>query len=91
MLLDPENVAYVGLPSSMRHANGWHRFQRGRLLGTVVIPWSHCDGWCRIVVAVNGNTRTFSEQVIASIIEDSRCGMSVVAFHTAPPIGGLSC
>ena len=33
----------------------------------------------------------FSEQVIASIIDDSRCGMSDVVFHTAPPIGGLSC
>ena len=31
-------------------------------------------------------------KVIASIIDDGRCGMSdVVAFRTAPPIGGLSC
>ena len=28
---------------------------------------------------------------MASIIDDSRCGMSVVAFRTVPPIGGLSC
>ena len=34
---------------------------------------------------------TFSEQVIASIVDDSRCGMSNIAFRTAPPIGGLSC
>ena len=30
-------------------------------------------------------------KVIASIIYDSRCGMSDVAFCTAPPIGGPSC
>ena len=36
--------------------------------------------------------RTFSEQVIASIlVGDSRCGMSDVEFRTGPPIGGLSC
>ena len=29
--------------------------------------------------------------MIASIIDDSRCGMSDVAFRTAPPFGGLSC
>ena len=35
----------------------------------------------------------FSEQVIAGIIDedDSRCGMSDVAFRTAPPIGEFSC
>ena len=33
----------------------------------------------------------FSEQVIASIIYDSRCGMSDAAFRTAPPIGEPSC
>ena len=37
------------------------------------------------------NTRTFSEQVIARILYDSRCGMSDVAFCTAPPFGGPSC
>ena len=31
------------------------------------------------------------EQVIASIIYDGRCGMTDVAFRTAPPIGGPSC
>ena len=31
----------------------------------------------------------FSEQVTTGIIYDSRCGISDVAFHTAPPIGGL--
>ena len=30
-----------------------------------------------------------SEQVIASIVNESRCGMSDVAFRTAPPIGGI--
>ena len=34
---------------------------------------------------------TFSEQVTASIINDSRCGMSDVAFRSAKPIGGLPC
>ena len=29
--------------------------------------------------------------MIASIIDDGRCGMSDVAFHTASPTGGLSC
>ena len=29
--------------------------------------------------------------MIASIIYDSRCGMSNVAFRTAPPTGGFSC
>ena len=32
-----------------------------------------------------------SEQVKASFIDDSSCGMSDVAFRTAPPISGLSC
>ena len=41
--------------------------------------------------SMHGHARTFSEQVIASIIDNSRCGISDVAFHTAPPIGGLSC
>ena len=41
--------------------------------------------------SIQGNAGTFSEQVIASIIYDSRCGMSDVAFCTAPPTGGPSC
>ena len=41
--------------------------------------------------SMHGHSWTFSELVIASIIEDSRCGISDVAFHTAPRIGGLSC
>ena len=48
---------------------------------------------CRNVIAVNlpmrVDARTFSEQVIASIIYDSSCVMSDVAYRTAPPIGGL--
>ena len=50
--------------------------------------WLTVHGWCRIVVAVNshGHAWTFSEQVMTSIIDDSRCGMSEVAFHTAPPV-----
>ena len=58
----------------------------------------YINGWCRVVVAINSSMRsmhghawTFSEQMIASIIDDSRCEMIGVAFRTAPPIGGLSC
>ena len=40
---------------------------------------------------MHGRAKTFSEQVIESIIDDSRSGMSGVAFRTVPPIGGLSC
>ena len=53
---------------------------------------------CRIVVAVNSLMRVDARscmnvlgQAIASIIDDSRCGMSDVAFCIPPPIGGLSC
>ena len=101
MPLDPENGTQVGLPSSMHYANGWPLFQRGdvilaamvifRFFIAVVILKYHYDGWCHIVVAVNSNARTFLEQVIASIICNSRCRMSDVAFRTAPPIGGHSC
>ena len=46
---------------------------------------THCtNGYFRLIVA-------FSEQVIASITYDSRSGISVVAFCTAKPTGGLSC
>ena len=41
--------------------------------------------------SMHGHARTFSEQVITSIIDDSRCGMSDLAFRTAPPIGGPPC
>ena len=41
--------------------------------------------------SMHGHARTFSEQLIASITHDSRCGMSDVAFRSAPPIGGLFC
>ena len=41
--------------------------------------------------SMHGHAQTFSEQVIESIIDDSRCGMSGVAFRTAQPIDGLSC
>ena len=40
---------------------------------------------------MDGHAWTSSEQVIASIIVDSLCGMSDVAFRTASPIGELSC
>ena len=58
-----------------RHANGWPHQQWGTSFSplwlffvAVVILQTRYDGWGRIVVAVNGNARTFSEQVIASII-----------------------
>ena len=41
----------------------------------------------RPCASMHGNALTFSEQVIASIIYDSRCGTSDVAFCTAPPFG----
>ena len=40
---------------------------------------------------MHGRAQTFSEQVIENMIDDSRSGVSDVTFHTAPPIGGLSC
>ena len=36
-----------------------------------------------------GVHNVFSEQVVPSIINDSRSGLSNLAFRTAPPIGGL--
>ena len=45
----------------------------------------------RLCESMHGHASTTAEQVIASIIDDSRCGISDVAFCTAPPIGGLSC
>ena len=41
--------------------------------------------------SMHGNAWTFSEQVVACIIYDSRCGMSYAAFRTAPQIDGPSC
>ena len=41
--------------------------------------------------SMHGHGWTFSEQVIAIIIDDSHFVMSDVAFRTAPPIGGLYC
>ena len=73
---------------------------RSRLIGVFSLYTSthYINGRCRVVVAVNSPMRVdarscmnVSEQVIASIIYDSRCGMNYVAFRTAPPIGGLSC
>ena len=40
---------------------------------------------------MHGHALTFFEQMIASIIYDSRCVVSDVAFRTAPPIGVPSC
>ena len=56
------------------------------MAGVVLLSWS-----IRPCESMHGNARTFSEQVIASIIYDSRGGMSDVAFRTAPPIGEPSC
>ena len=71
---------------------GWLRCSRH-------MPTSmHYINWCRIVSrsqgpceSMYGHAWTLSEQVIASFIDDSRCGMSDVAFRTAPLISGLSC
>ena len=58
----------------------------------------YINGWCRIVVAVNSPMRVDAWSCMnvfgtsdASIIDDSRSGMSGVTFRTAPPIGGFSC
>ena len=45
-------------------------------------------GPCYIIILTTPLRR---KQVIASIIYDSRCGISDVAFCIAPPIGGPSC
>ena len=96
MLLDGENGAQVVLPSSTRCANGWpHLHTETSFLAAVFI--CHCSGytlfslWWQVLYCCRGNAWTFSEQVIASIIWDSRRGMSDVAFCTAPPIGWPSC
>ena len=41
--------------------------------------------------AMYGHAWKCPEQVIASIIDHSHCGMSDVAFRTVPPFGGPSC
>ena len=41
--------------------------------------------------STHGHAWAFSEQAIASNIDDSRYGMSDGAFRTVPPTGGLSC
>ena len=40
---------------------------------------------------MRGRAKPFSEQVIESIIDGSRTGMSDVAFRLAPQIGGFYC
>ena len=40
---------------------------------------------------MHGRAKTFSQQVMESIIDDICSGISDVAFRTAQPIGGLSC
>ena len=80
---------HLDLPSSTRYVDGSLRF---------LSSMHHINGWCRIVVAVFSPMRVdtrscmnFFRTKIASIIDDSRRGMSDVAFRTAPPIGRLSC
>ena len=56
------------------------------MAGVVWLSWL-----TRPCESMHGHAWTLSDQVIASIVDDSRCGMSNVAFRTAQPIGVLSC
>ena len=55
----------------------------------------YTNGRFRIALAFKSHLRVVAWAWInvfrASIIDESRSAMSVIAFHTAPPIGGLSC
>ena len=91
LLLDPENGAQVGLPSSTHYANCWRRFSRYtsmHYMNGCVVLLSRSTRRCQ---SMHDHAWTFSKQVIASIIDDSHCGMSDVAFRTPLPIGRLSC
>ena len=48
----------------------------------------YANGCFRIIGAFSSHIRL---RPYASIIYDDRCGMSVVSFHTAAPVGGISC
>ena len=81
----------MDLPSSTRYAEGSVRFPRH-------ISMHYIIGWCRVVVAVNSPIQVDAWSCMnvfgtsdSKYYKRSRCGMSDVAFRTAPPIGGLSC
>ena len=94
----------MGLPSSTRYANGWPHSQQGYVIfATLVIcccsgyalvsSWWLVSYWCRVLFAKRVDTRYCRNVFGAS---DSKhymrqCGMSGVAFCTAPPIGGPFC
>ena len=76
-------------------------FTAGDVIFAAVVIF-RCSGYTRVSLwwlvsyccrgqSIQGNAGTFSEQVIASIIFDSRCGMSGIVFRTAPRTGGPSC
>ena len=68
---------HVDLPSSTCYVDGWLRFPCYTYF-YALHKWlvSYCC--CK---SMNGHARTFSDQVIASIIDDSRCRVSDVAFR----------
>ena len=94
--------AEVDLTSFTRYVDGWLRllciryiwprwprqqYDTSHIYMAGVILLSRSTRPCEWM---HGNAWTFLEQVIANIIFNNRCGMSDVAFRTAPPICGLS-
>ena len=81
----------MDLPSSTRYVEGSLRFSRYTSMHYII-------GWCRVVVAVNSPMRVDARSCMnvfgtsdSKYYGRSRCGMSDVAFRSAPPIGGLCC
>ena len=72
-LLDSDYGAQVDLPSSKHYINDYFR---------IVVAFVQVVQ-CKYM---HGRTSTFTLQVIGKSIDNSRCGMSIVAFRTAPPI-----
>ena len=76
--------AQVDLPSSTRYVEGSLRFSRYTSVHSLHVAFNSPMRYdARLCMNV-------SEQETATIIDDSRCGMSDM-FRTAPPTGGLSC
>ena len=79
MLFDPENGSSSG-PAVVYALRSWLM----AILSSYISM--HYINGCE---SIHGNARTFSEPVIASIIEGSRCGMSDVAFRIAHQLLGF--
>ena len=81
----------MNLPSSTHYVEGSLRF-------SVYTSVHYIIGWCRFVVTVNSPMRVDARSCMnifgtsdSKYYRRSRCGMSDITFHTATPIGGLSC